>query len=434
MLIEITTNSHEKYELRSLLVDDMIRLLSLKSKDLSSRELTVRVLHRQLITPPLELDALSALPDSELCQIAAEWAKSQFHVQINTFGDTPAFDVFKEAYLVCVANFERSIAEIITAVKSIVTPLAAKIDFTPLTTLSTTLAQSMNVFGSAVRSAMSDFVNALKPLVKSYFDFANTITQQVVLFTNDHPDFNFPSLIQNLPNFLELQVQIAKYENAADIIQNEGFSFVIELLDKWELVELGSNRIDPVARNAAITNSLLSRTRRVEFRLQMEKTFQSTRLLARRYAVVSAALDAHMNRNYALSIPIFLAQVEGVLADLMIIRASVIRKGNKLYVVDPASGQIMQLPDRKGRLRDVEVHGLAELVNTSKLKNDENLKLTASHLTERFAPQRNSILHGSDTNYAKARLSTEALLILSLLALTVEYEAELVHRKHSIRQ
>jgi hypothetical protein len=170
-------------------------------------------------------------------------------------------------------------------------------------------------------------------------------------------------------------------------------------------------QVDPKVRHAAITNRVLALTRSAEFEEELRYGFEHSSLLRSRWEIVQLGLKSHCRREYLLSIPALLAQIEGILADMLVAESAVVRRKGKLYAAD-TNGKIRR--GKKGK--EIEIHGLGQLVQNSRLQNDELLKGVASYIADRLVPERQPILHGRNVKYGSPKRSTQLLLVLWILA------------------
>jgi hypothetical protein len=163
-------------------------------------------------------------------------------------------------------------------------------------------------------------------------------------------------------------------------------------------------------RNAAFTNSIAATTRHKNFEEQLHQLFQRSSVLRRRWKIVAQAICAHRRREYHISVPALLAQVEGIIGDALILKKLVHREGNQLYLKE--NGKLKQ-----GKNGDrVKATGLDSLIRHSKWKDDAVLNGVADLITTQLAGERNGIMHGRRVDYGTAKLSVQGLLLLLVLA------------------
>lgn len=172
------------------------------------------------------------------------------------------------------------------------------------------------------------------------------------------------------------------------------------------------SRSQPRARNAAATNRLLALTRREEFRNELLELFRQSKTLQRREGAMVLALQAHPRREYALSVPLLLAQMEGILRDCLFLNGIVAKKGKKLYALD-VDGKIKL--SRNGK--PIEIHGLGQLVRHSGFESDASLQRAANLIVNQIVPARNGIMHGLREGTAKE--SVQSILLILMFAGTL---------------
>ena len=164
-------------------------------------------------------------------------------------------------------------------------------------------------------------------------------------------------------------------------------------------------------RKIAISQRMLALSRREEFLDTLRATIANSEVLGRRTNIIDEAIANHVDRNYHASVCTLLPQIEGVFGDLLILRGLVKAHRGKLYEVD-TDGRYVR--GRRGGKR--EIKDLGRLVERSGYRNHPELGTLAGFLTDYLFAERNPILHGRKTNYGRAKLSTQALFVLYLLA------------------
>lgn len=152
-------------------------------------------------------------------------------------------------------------------------------------------------------------------------------------------------------------------------------------------------------------------TRSEEFVEDVAETFAGSRLLPKRWRVVGPALGAHAERDYALSVPVLMAQVEGALADAMVLKDLVVKEGGRYYPAGEDGG-----PKLGGDGRRVREVTLGSVKADRRLREGTDLGAAAEFIADSLVARRNAVLRGHDTAYAQAKLSVQALLILTVVA------------------
>lgn len=230
------------------------------------------------------------------------------------------------------------------------------------------------------------------------------------------PSWNASAFMAHLPNLADMldawERARRKGERLADghlALAESGYEFAGHL---WTVafVERFAD-VNPQVRSAIVNKRMAAvlRTRRFENHLQT--TFLSSAVAARRWPFIAKGLRAHSERDYETSIPLLMIQIEGVIGDMLLVKGLVVARGKKLYVRD-VDGTVKK--DRKGRA--IEIRGLGSLIDQSDFKDHEILKTVAQLVKNELVGTRNPVLHGRHLRYGSAKLSSQCLLILYVLA------------------
>lgn len=292
----------------------------------------------------------------------------------------------------------------------------------------------------AYEGYLEDYIQKMQKVLEPVFDnIRNSLHQMVETVVGnlqanlnriadsvriEIPKIQVGRFFENLPDFSQVAKQLETYSKAAkaaNVLDEGGYRF---LLHYWTLGDVsefaGIDRLDTKIRNAVVTNKLLHMTRQAEFTQTLKESFQKSSILRRRWKVVEQALIAHKNRNYVLSIPTLLAQVEGMFTDALVLKGIVVRVKGELYANDGTGKPKL---DTKGK--PMKLHGLGQKVKHSDLQFEDILKGLAEFFASRLVPERNSIMHGSYVTYDTAKLSLQLVLNIYLLAAEfVDFESE----------
>lgn len=235
-------------------------------------------------------------------------------------------------------------------------------------------------------------------------------------FSIEIPKIQLGRFFENLPDFTEIAKQfeaLGKAAKAADILNEGGYGF---LLSSWTLADMGQfvgiHQIDVRVRNATVTNKLLQMTRQANFAETLRECFEASVVLRRRWKIIEQALIAHKNRNYVLSIPTLLAQVEGIFTDALALKGIAVRIDGRLCEKD-----ITGKPKLDKHNKPIPIHDLRQKVLKSNLQNEKILQALGQFYTRYLVDERNAILHGSHLTYDTAKLSVQLLLNIYLLAI-----------------
>lgn len=205
----------------------------------------------------------------------------------------------------------------------------------------------------------------------------------------------------------EFDAALADGEAALD---ESGYGFAKDLFTERYLASMAW--ITQSVRSATVTNTLAAYTRQSAFREELQSRIEQATVLKRRWPVIDRALRAHRDKDYLLSIPALLPQVEGAMRDALLLKGSLLARKGKLYRKDP-NGSGPKL-DKHGK--PIEISGANAMLQGSPLAQHPLLQMVSDVLTNGLLTERNDILHGRKLNYKSAGLSVRALLILSAIA------------------
>lgn len=203
------------------------------------------------------------------------------------------------------------------------------------------------------------------------------------------------SLILQFPDFRQListvQTSIENAEQIQDILTSSEYELAPMLISSREIIEIKNINYRP-----ALTRRLGLITRSDEFSKEIERLFNTPRL-RKRSRVIQQALKAHQKRQYYLSIPVFIAQTEGIFTDLLIIKKLAYKRKNQTITKDKNS----------------KLLSLSRKVDHAQGQFKNNFQKTAVEIVlKRYVNKRNAILHGEKSNYGSFELSTKTLLLL----------------------
>lgn len=329
--IEIET-SRGRYKLRTTLSDACLMAI-LEQHSASTPNLIGQIIKQQIAEPKVELNHILTMPDKDLRRILSVWS-DEIGLTVQNATEREFFELFRQHSQEYAADWVRRTSE------------WTRVAFAQF---QVQMAQMANLMSSLV----IDVSRTLAQLTKSFSDFGASIYSNYVF--------------QSLPDLSKLFDPLEQTLRGKAVVDAAGYGFAVPVLTWNFLAELAKTQeFSPKVRSAVTTNRLLAVTRSAEFHDALMTVFGSSPLLSRRLKVVEAVLRAHRERNYLLSIPALLAQVEGVLGDLLVLRGLVCTKGGKVYAKD-LNGKAKK--NTKGKM--VELNGLSRLVSHSKLRDQD---------------------------------------------------------------
>lgn len=154
----------------------------------------------------------------------------------------------------------------------------------------------------------------------------------------------------------------------------------------------------------------------------LRSEWAESHLLRRRAHILDAAMRAHLRRDYSLTVPVLLASVEGVVADLHVPKGRMIQADVKRYL-----GETFASEDSPQRW--------------SSQLNDAARSVIVDAMVGRFyhgdplpkEVRRNAVLHGADVGYDTEANSLKAILMLDLIREQYGYvalaDSDVYHRQ-----
>lgn len=266
--------------------------------------------------------------------------------------------------------------------------------------------ETIDAFGKAVTPVVKGLAEGLRP-VTGFLASAGT-------FLDKLPNF--------APALEELFEAVRRFEEAVEAgdatLEAAEYGFADHMWDRMYVA--GFAHVDPRVRDAVVTNKLAAATRADAFGDELRERFEGSVAMGRRWRAVEAAFAAHQRKQYLLSIPAMLPQVEGAIVDAMVLKDLAVKKDGKLYLRGEGGGPKL---NKKGKpLPEIM---LSTAVRNAQLEEHPTLEGTSSFVADSLIQRRNAVMHGRDLRYDKAKLSVQALLVLALLAEAVgEMEAD----------
>jgi hypothetical protein len=262
---------------------------------------------------------------------------------------------------------------------------------------------------SAVANTLADTGRVIETVRAS--EFATGLTDMIGNLPK-LPEFNrfWDHIAPGLDKLREL-IEDARVGDA--VLEEAEFGFADHL---WNIFFMrGFAYIPPRVRSAVVTRKLATHTSSDIFVDELREEIEASQTMRRRWRVIEAALGAHASRKYDLSVPVFLAQIEGALGDAMFLKNLVAKEGNKYYLLDQTGNHRV---NRNGkRLPPVT---LDTALKNARLEDQAELTAASEFMSNVMVQRRNDILHGRDITYGRAKLSVQALLLLTILVRMLE--------------
>ncbi|MCK4392445.1 hypothetical protein KAX17_06030 [Candidatus Bipolaricaulota bacterium] len=422
---------------RYLSVSDEEFLQMLVREHPPPRDFTLRLLENQVLeSSPTQP---SALDDNELATAAFSWADQDRSIRQEAPGQKRSLAAFKQRIALHVEeteaalrelarklypDVERSLAQMRRAATAVSPAVLQSID--ELVRRPEQVARSIRETITAANERFAAIGQALfNPVLRTAVlaveeqgrlirELATAASRQIEAISHSLT-VAIPTLdlVRGLPSAREIVEAWERHKLAVDeggrVLDEEGFCFVKSLVGTRLAVRLAG--IPEQVRGAQTTNKLLSFTKSEPFHLALETRVNSSEVAKRRWHIVEQALAAHSCRNYVLSVPALFAQVEGLFTDSMIINNLATTLQGKVCALDPAGNVKLNC-----RGDPVRLNGLGHKVQHSPYQNHDVLREVVAILVQSLTGKRNGVLHGSDTAYGRAKLSTQLMLLVFILA------------------
>jgi hypothetical protein len=399
--IKIETEQYGTIELRRLTTEDFVYLYELEKLQLPHREFTSSLVQNQLELPLIVAPVLG-WQDEVLTKVAMLWAiDNHWETQVSI----PVYTAIYQGY----EKVKQQHLDLMQEMANRITANLSQLNLTPFRIeLPQSLINNINQASSLLQNTIRNFVEHIQA---STALIAQTLTQQVF---ETKLTTEVRRIFDTIPRYSEIQARLQEIENTLD---DTGYGFSLPILRMGDVGKIVSvTNVSPKVRSAVLTNKMLRITQSQELNNELDNLFQNSKLLKPRWKIVDSAFKAHQQREYALSVPAILPQIEGILADLLVIKELAIIENSKVYAIDKNGQKIL---NKNGDF--IRIGGLTQLVHTSELKDDDDLGKLAEYLANQLIGDRNNILHGRNLSYNKAKLSTQTVLTLLVLATEVAY-------------
>lgn len=421
-IIIIDIEGYEKLDMRSLNLNDLIFISKLMKQELDNRDFAEKVLHNQLVQPKFNIKDLRSIGDETLVRIAEQWIKEEWDIKQGGPERIVSLEQFHDVVVKYISQVDIEITEGTKALGLLLRE-AVRVSSDNVATTFSKAQQYMealfksDAYAAAINAALESAlkgINESAERLAASFSIVSENMQQITSQIMRQVELAIPQVGELFSQLPDIAQQIRQWELAEEALTETGFEYTFHFLSGSFLAKLA--RVSPPLRKVVVSRNMLELTRSEVFTLKVENLFCKSSLLEPRKKIVMQALGAHRRREYYISIPVLIAQVEGIIGDIFILKDIAVRKGHKLYQRD-INGQIKT--DKKGE--PIEISGLGTLVTRSKIREKEVFEFVVGQFVDNLVGERHAILHGRKTNYGKAKLSTQTILLLFVLANEIIY-------------
>lgn len=453
----VTLPNGDRFRFRWLVPATLIQLIELRERGLGDREYLNLALDRLIDDPHPAADKLRALSNEEittltrkyltLANIRKERRKTEEDtVQIVSVEDARrGFDTYLDEEL----NHLRKSSE---QVKSSFQKITANFGLIPNSLAASSIwrylesvsrftrvtdefrsqwlsyhSQLLGVIQSPHFSLLDSWLNTPTNLASLYRHILldQTMQESLEAMQRAVAAIDLPSVIRGWlleldQNLIAWAREIREQYRSAFLI-DANLQFLSDLSDQ-AIADMVDDALDvpKQQRPAYIAQRLFAFTSQPKFLDALLQEVNSSLRAKRRSQIFRVVHSAHANRQYLLSIPTLLAQVEGLtmqlLAEMGYVRWD--RREKKWYEADPDTGTYrFSRPDpQTGRRKRIPVLGLGDLIKLVPKMEQNPLPNTLPHIRDDIRQFRNQVMHGSLTNYGSSRRSSMLLLMARIIS------------------
>ena len=372
--------------------------LKLYDEDISAREFTVRLLHPYLIEPEISLDSMSKWKDNVILHVASEW-----YTKTSGFKDSDEISLTTfEDFRSLLANQAKKTAEHLRGAmaspfhnRGAIYEALAQNMFGPINVVNTSLLEARRLLVDTAQQTTNAYVQALVNQPSALSQLERSITSVSSCLRN-----SIGTTISNLQSLQSILDNSRKASQGADALKEHDYGFAIDFCTTAFFMNVANE--NPSCRQEFISEQILSATTSPEFEAAMKDKLGSAPALGKRWPIIESGLCAHTSGQHNLSVPLFLAQIEGLLTDALIAVGAAKRpiQGGAVLSVDNPKEKIIGL------------HNKATLYRTRCGESRYFSDSLVDYLADSLTPSRNSIMHGESLDYGTSETSAKAALAL----------------------
>lgn len=207
-----------------------------------------------------------------------------------------------------------------------------------------------------------------------------------------------PLLISTLPDIVELT--LVRSEEQRDESTAQGLSEDRTLVFDFQLdvYLLNLAKYVDVTHGYHVDVDAYHKTCDSGFEANVWQVFTGTVILKDRHKNIREALEAHRREQFTLSVPALMAQLEGVITDMLVLRGIVFRDGSKARRSDNRA----ELAGLKGKI-DLYAQQFHDIPPVARVRQ---------FIVDRIAPDRNYTQHGVPNDKYTVEASTHLLILI----------------------
>lgn len=380
--------------LRKATGHDMDRLGRVVEQRLSARDFAETLLRNQWEGDAPDPAVLRDLSDPQVLLLLLEWMASLS----GAAGDA---ETLEDAQELIAARYEAWIAPVREMAETVARRMRS---MTSSLEGLTNVAESVRGVGDLIGSLATKVAPHLGAINQAIAELSTRVEVTRLRLSIPMPELG--RLFSSLPEPEQFRAAFQELRSGHDTLISLGYGFTI---DRWAptfIRQIGRGKVG----NRALHAAFLAHTRSDEFAAHLQGVILQSPPMRWRWRDLEPALRAHRQRIYALSIPVFMAQLEGIVTDLLLLHGRAAYRRKKL--VQKEEGRIRLGSNGK----PVQLTGLDAKLRHSGYQNMEEVKEAAEFILDVLVPQRNAILHGRKSGHGRAKLSVQLALLIWMYA------------------
>lgn len=458
----VTLSNGDRYRFRWVDPSILNDLLDIRGKELDDLAYLVQVLGLMIEEPESSGELLQRLSDEKLIELCNAFLNlKSFHEKhkdeesIRHFSSLEdcrqGVDDFLEHE---VGRLEKSSKEVMASIASIATGLGgiqSSLKSSPIFTYLDSvksMANALTKTSDQIHSAYFDYQPLLRSLQANYrtgvdawleaqtnfasmysgiFAVSESLNKAMATMTSSIAALDLPSVVRGWQSVLDQDLgewapEIREHRTAFLVETN--LQFLSDLSEQaLEDIVDDAMEIPESKQSAFITRRLYAFTANADFLDSVLLYIEGSPSANRRASILKAAHRAHARREFLLSIPVLLAQLEGLtiqlLAEMGFVRWN--SRERKWYEAESDTGKyclrrVYKKGVDTGKYERVPVKGLGDLSKFISRMSENPLPNALPHIRDGMPRFRNQVMHGSLTDYGSSRRSSMLLLMARILS------------------
>lgn len=227
----------------------------------------------------------------------------------------------------------------------------AQTDTNTLTNALSTMTDQRQLIADTINSIEAQFVpieDLSQYMPKRLFDVLPQLNPRAFMPSDD--------IKLALARYVE---ELQKGEDGRAVLAAIGETYITAVVSATEFSDLASE--DQETQRKEFDERAATWLADEQVQAELREAIAASEIIKPRWRFIAVALQSHYDGDYISSVPVLLAQLEGMYADLLILKQLVVRQDGRLYELDPDTNTVKL--DRNER--PVKVPGLHRIIELS---------------------------------------------------------------------